>query len=185
MKLALLILFAASFAGAQTPRSGWCYQTNPPMCMQPVIKMCSGLTGECEVPQLTFRTDNDVNRGCYRASEREGWKCIGGTRPQLWMLMPLVEPLPPKHYARACDERKVPSYCVPEPMDVPAIQATAPDSGQLSGPLVLRDPNNCVDGWINNELYGTHCASRKYWTCADESRILLTAEDGTRHCVKF
>ena len=25
----------------------------------------------------------------------------------------------------------------------------------------------------------------KYWTCADKSRVLLTAEDGSKHCVKF
>lgn len=24
-----------------------------------------------------------------------------------------------------------------------------------------------------------------YWTCADKSRILLTAEDGERHCIKL
>ena len=24
-----------------------------------------------------------------------------------------------------------------------------------------------------------------YWTCRDKSRILLTAEDGTKHCLKF
>lgn len=28
-----------------------------------------------------------------------------------------------------------------------------------------------------------HCAFR--WTCSDKSRVLLTAQDGTKHCVKF
>lgn len=31
----------------------------------------------------------------------------------------------------------------------------------------------------NADVYGP------VWTCADKSRVLLTAEDGTRHCIKF
>jgi hypothetical protein len=30
-----------------------------------------------------------------------------------------------------------------------------------------------------------HIGYVRLWTCADKSRILSKAEDGTRHCVKF
>ena len=65
-----------------------------------------------------------------------------------------------------------------DPMDVPAIQETAAGNE----PVVLRDPLNCVDGYAKNVLYGDHCASRKFWTCADKRNILMMGEDGTKWC---
>lgn len=32
---------------------------------------------------------------------------------------------------------------------------------------------------------GEKCVGGWRWGCADKSRILLTAEDGTKHCIKF
>lgn len=155
-------------------------------------------------PTFTFSPDF---AGCFRASVGQ-WKCIGSPRPW-WILMPLVEPLPPprRHRRNAPDPPKHSALLAPniidpqyadgqwpqtktlqftypesrEPMDVPAIQETSVGDGLL----VLPDPNNCVDGWIRNELYGNHCASRRYWTCAQKFRVLLTDEAGKRHCVKF
>ncbi len=60
----------------------------------------------------------------------------------------------------------------PEPTDVPAIQETVPGND----PVVPRDPNHCVDGWIQNAFYGNHCASRRVLTCADKHRILIPDE---------
>lgn len=54
-----------------------------------------------------------------------------------------------------------------QPMDVPAVQVQRKEKCGVN---------------IANDGYA--CAFT-YWTCSDKSRILLTSEDGTRHCVKF
>jgi len=57
------------------------------------------------------------------------------------------------------------------PMDVLAIQEERPSPypcNLSSAPFTV-----CITG------------TEKVWTCADKSRVLLTAEDGTRHCIKF
>lgn len=62
----------------------------------------------------------------------------------------------------------------PEPMDVPAIQE---DLWYEEG---WRETDRCFVGG------GTVLHTCKNsWTCSDPSRILLTAEDGTKHCIKF
>lgn len=38
-----------------------------------------------------------------------------------------------------------------------------------------------TDFW---ECRGAHVVKQR-WSCSDKSRILLTAEDGTKHCIKF
>lgn len=61
-----------------------------------------------------------------------------------------------------------------EPMDVPAVEVI-----------------DHKDDWYYMKTYDVpeqeemFRGDRKRWTCADKSRILLTAEDGTKHCVKF
>lgn len=56
-------------------------------------------------------------------------------------------------------------------VDVPAIQETR----QSDSPCNLSSSGSTV------------CMTGPYkaWTCSDKSRILLTAEDGKRHCIKF
>jgi hypothetical protein len=41
------------------------------------------------------------------------------------------------------------------------------------------------DGEMVGEVFEHQCKNGKRWTCGDKTRVLLTAEDGTRHCVKF
>ena len=50
-----------------------------------------------------------------------------------------------------------------------------------STPSVDPPTENCPSTWRATSR-GWECA---YWTCADKSRFLLTAEDETRHCIKF
>jgi hypothetical protein len=60
-----------------------------------------------------------------------------------------------------------------EPLDVPAIvlKCTFDKEGNPG--------TECCDGnW-------PYCHEEGITTCADKSRILLTAEDGSKHCVKF
>jgi hypothetical protein len=88
-------------------------------------------------------------------------------------------PLPP--VKESSGQLHIYTWYESDPTDVPAIQEAVPGND----PLLLRDPMNCVDGWRRNALYGDICFGNKFWTCADKTRILLTAEDDTRHCVKF
>lgn len=105
---------------------------------------------------------------------------------RMWnAVMPIVEPLEPSTIEfHQSNPEQFPRlrYAIPESV-APAISVLAKEDGQ---PLVLANPSNCVDGWIPNNLYGNHCASRWYWTCADHSRVLLQSEDGSGHwCVRF
>ena len=54
-----------------------------------------------------------------------------------------------------------------EPTDVPAVQVGGHLGFEGCG------QSACFDHWVTD------------YTCADKTRILLTAEDGTKHCVKF
>ncbi len=79
----------------------------------------------------------------------------------------------------SCVGKNCPLALLPAPVIsvVPAVQVTSTEEV-----LVLRDPLNCVDGWIRNALYGDHCASKKYWSCPAKNQILLPpSEDGTEH----
>lgn len=78
----------------------------------------------------------------------------------------------------------------PEPMDVPAIldehyttlipRTDDPEEWQREGcENVHRKGLKASWGILGCSITGPN------WTCSDKSRILLTAEDGTRHCVKF
>jgi len=69
------------------------------------------------------------------------------------------------------------------PMDVSPIQVEV--KLEPHEPLVIWEPRNCVDGYVQNALYGPTCAGRKYWTCKDTSRVLLISENGERHCIRF
>jgi hypothetical protein len=57
-------------------------------------------------------------------------------------------------------------------VDVPAIQVS--DGQSFAGPCLDRK-GRMMDGY---------CVIPR-WTCAVKTRILLTAEDGSKHCVKF
>lgn len=72
----------------------------------------------------------------------------------------------------------------PEPMDVPAIEVSAPSEiVWQSGPF---DIQSCTNGGHIVEGNGLiACEGGKRKTCADKSRVLLTAENGEKHCVLF
>ena len=59
----------------------------------------------------------------------------------------------------------------PELMDVPAIQDDH----------IVR----CFMDAQHGEIPPGCSKHVNHWSCADKSRVLLTAEDGTKHCVKF
>ena len=62
------------------------------------------------------------------------------------------------------------------PLDVPAVMVELPEGQQLLTPCTIYEKPN---------RFG-HCTTHeKRWTCSDRSRILLTAEDDTRHCIKL
>jgi hypothetical protein len=66
----------------------------------------------------------------------------------------------------------------PEALDVPAIQELRrnPLAGVPCGAPSI-SPSDCVTLAADAKV--------KVWTCSDKERILLTAEDGSKHCVKF
>jgi hypothetical protein len=86
-------------------------------------------------------------------------------------------------------------YPVAEPIDVPAVQE--PSGEPPNGPACMTWPcehernkwcrpvtdNNSPADAPNSEL--CYDSPPSEWTCADKSRILLTAENGTKHCIKF
>lgn len=61
-----------------------------------------------------------------------------------------------------------------QPIDVPAI--TKPRLVHKAGELWSCGQDLCQAGKNQYE---------KIWTCADKSRVLLTSEDGKKHCIKF
>ena len=66
------------------------------------------------------------------------------------------------------------STCYPmvgEPQDVPAVHE---DYIQFH-----------KGQWISGGISAAEDIHADRWTCQDKSRILLTAEDGTKHCIKF
>ncbi|HVT81222.1 MAG TPA: hypothetical protein VHM90_11250 [Phycisphaerae bacterium] len=69
-----------------------------------------------------------------------------------------------------------------EPMDVPAIEEETKELVIDCNPPTICDK---VTGVCTTTA--TACAPRKqkYFTCADKSRILLTDEQGGKHCMKF
>lgn len=75
---------------------------------------------------------------------------------------------------------------IPPPMDVPAIRVKQMIE---DFPLATENCRNakisgCVE-CVPVQLCDLKKHVEYHYTCADKSRILLTAEDGTRHCVKF
>lgn len=70
-----------------------------------------------------------------------------------------------------------------EPMDVPAIHP-------IHKIIAPQDMTLTEGGWACYEK-GKEVACRTLlkegtdWTCADKSRVLLTAEDGSKHCILF
>jgi hypothetical protein len=90
----------------------------------------------------------------------------------------------------------------PAPKDAPGWEYENVGDGTDSGPLkdfeppmdvpALTETKSCFDtfslaystGWSISED-AKHGCKITFATCADKSRILLTAEDGSKHCVKF
>jgi len=58
------------------------------------------------------------------------------------------------------------------PMDVPA--TTTLDNAYVGV---------CANGQMP-DILGVYCSVPR-WTCADKSRVLLTSENGVRHCIRF
>jgi len=103
-------------------------------------------------------------------------------------------PKPPKAQLIPCTPE---NYCTvispapkggakPEVVDVPAIKRVV-----VTGWMLVGSPSgseartfNCNEGhwWLMNDY--AECRVTR-WSCADKSRILLTAEDGSKHCIKF
>lgn len=94
------------------------------------------------------------------------------------------------------------AYCAddlpkPEPMDVPAIKESVKstphdkwslyDCAQMEVDLKSWFSRNAHENTYS--VYFTEpdkCTLEvSYWTCADKSRFLMTAEDGRRHCIRF
>ena len=78
----------------------------------------------------------------------------------------------------------------PELMDVPAINGdwilgSATNGHYPEADMACRIAK--IEMQLETEMRPDGCYIKKpgSWTCADKSRILLTAEDGTKHCVKF
>jgi hypothetical protein len=112
-----------------------------------IIKDCPE-TGECDpVGPVSHLTTPD--REWVDPEDSVGWDCKLPPYGEDWPIVSNVKNAPK-----------------PEPVDVPAIKAEAP---------------NCFDP-KGNAGGSMPCGAT---TCADKSRILLTAEDGTKHCVKF
>jgi hypothetical protein len=139
--------------------------------------------------------------------------CPSSRRPRLSALMPLIEPLPPPQWAKLVSPHFVdqqqslaptaPStgweqvYRGPDgrleclasdgsdcTVDVPAISHTAKVKRRANC-------NSCSTDELGAPVFCTSMAcgieevDDVTWTCADKARVLLTAEDGTRHCIKF
>lgn len=95
--------------------------------------------------------------------------------------------------------RGMPSLCISEPLDVPAIQYAPDDlddhcyNGRTfkEWEMERRDTKDYTvwserwAKWPSKACEGKPMNTPLPWTCADKSRILLTAEDGSKHCVKF
>ena len=74
------------------------------------------------------------------------------------------------------------------PMDVPAIsedRSAEPDSHDGHELLLFSQACEEIVGGKMTWQPDVIACHVKRWTCADKSRVLLTAEDGTRHCIKF
>lgn len=74
-----------------------------------------------------------------------------------------------------------------EPMDVPPLEENTHDvpwKPEASELPYFSEACGFVDGKMTYapDPIACHVSS---WTCADKSRILMTAEDGTKHCIKF
>lgn len=78
-------------------------------------------------------------------------------------------------YSVDCDVNVVAAIADYQKQDVPAIEVPVKEKycsyGGGSGPF--------------ETCYRYDYLERTRWTCMDQSRILLTAEDGTKHCIKF
>ena len=78
----------------------------------------------------------------------------------------------------------------PEPMDVPAEEWSSL-TRFIDGNDMGKDADTFVTTChvLHGKLYmvnGTlECSYKRPPTCSDKSRILLTSEDGQKHCVKF
>lgn len=72
-----------------------------------------------------------------------------------------------------------PCWRVPDPVDVPAVQETTTEPQNCSLSMMWPSPR---DGWLKEG----GCGSKRplVWTCRDKSRVLLTSEDGVRHCFR-
>jgi hypothetical protein len=83
-------------------------------------------------------------------------------------------------------------FSPPLVMDVPAAHAPAEsvlvstsrcdNSLCMDGPLECSNHGQLISMYIGQSAT---CKDGWTWTCADKSRILLTSEDGKKHCVKF
>lgn len=96
------------------------------------------------------------------------WEC--GQRPVVGCV---AGGSPPRIYD---GEKWIP---INEPMDVPAVtiktQITAGFKGQVP-------PFGCGGKWVEYDKGIWKC---EYTGCADRRRVLLTSEDGKKHCILF
>lgn len=69
--------------------------------------------------------------------------------------------------------------------------AARPNGGDVltvDVPAVTEPRKECIEYWNITIDGNAHCKTYsdvQEWTCADKERILLMAEDGSRHCIKF
>lgn len=76
--------------------------------------------------------------------------------------------------------------------DVPAVHVPAKSETVIESGINLSftcsnggRPTSNISGSIFQGDHDLHCVGGWRWGCAEKSAILLTAEDGTRHCLKI
>ena len=82
-----------------------------------------------------------------------------------------------------CTQAEVAAYKESIAQDVPAVQRWIHNNQWIGSCSVGTDKG--VRACTAAEAKQFHTGDDLKWTCTDKSRILLTAEDGSKHCVKF
>lgn len=81
----------------------------------------------------------------------------------------------PEHHA---------TFYEPEPMDVPAVKQDAGSEIESVGNF---SEFRCSNGgrFTGGGIISGQCSGGFTWTCSDKHRVLLTAENGDKHCILF
>jgi hypothetical protein len=124
-------------------------------CDHHLLGMALGRAGPMDVPAATVKD--------HYAQEPEWWECTG-----------------------AIEKLDGELYCVhevkSEPMDVPAVESDSERIVLCSS----SDTAGCSLQGFGGDAVGLARAEKvKHYSCSDKRRVLLTSEDGQKHCVLF